>query len=463
VEGLRDESGVVAISGSSQAAQLVLLGLSALQHRGAHGAGIAASDGHLVRSIQGRGSVPDVFAARDLSVLRAVSALGQVWGRGERTNDAELDAQTSPSHPFIARFQDGQIAVAVSGRFANRTSLRKELKATGALFSTMSDGELLLHLLARSRQTTTVNRLVDALWKVEGAFNVVVLTEDRLIAVRDPRGFRPLWAAQIGTAVGVASEDTALRLAGATDLREIEPGEMLIVDENGPTVVRPLKRTPLTRCTLEVTTTASQEARAYGHSIYQRRVALGRRLASESPVDADLVLGVPGVSVPAALGFARGAALPFEAGISQAMWAPEAAQVLPGVDYRWQPVPSVVEGQRVVLVVSAIGDGRDIRKLVQLLRDHGALAVHIRAIHPAIVASCPYGTASPTVEEIVAPRGTDAATFADSLRADSVACLTREGLTAELGSCGHCLGCVGGNWPVLVEAAEDQLGLFDGG
>lgn len=463
MEGLRDESGVVAISGSLQAAQLVLNGLSVLQHRGARGAGIAASDGHLLRSIQGHGSVLEVFAGRDLGILRAVSALGQVWGRGERADEAELEAQTPSSHPFMARFRDGQIAVAVTGRFANSTSLRNELKASGALFSNTSDGELLLHLMARSTQTTTVNRLVDALWKIEGAFNVVVMTEDKLIAVRDPRGFRPLWAAQIGTAVGVASEDTALRLLGATDMREIGPGEMLIVDENGPTVVRPLKRQPLTRCTLEVTTTASQEARAFGLSIYKSRVALGRRLAAESPVDADLVLGVPGVSVPAALGFARGSALPFESGISQAMWAPDERGHLAGAGQQWYPVPDVVDGQRVVLVLSAIGDGRDARSLVQLLRDTGAVAVHVRAIHPAIVASCPYGTASPTSEEVIAPRGTDASTFADSLGADSVACLTREGLGAELGDSGHCMGCAGGSWPVVVEAAEDQLGLFDGG
>lgn len=462
MEGLRDESGVVAIAGSLQAAQLTVLGLRALQHRGARGAGIAASDGHLLRSVQGLGRVTDVFAGRDLAVLRAVAAVGQVWGRGERADEAELEAQTSANHPFMARFKDGQVAVAMNGRFANAASLRRELKALGALFSSTSDGELLLHLMARSAQTTTVNRLVDALWKVDGAFNVVLMTEDRLIAVRDPRGFRPLWAAQIGGAVGVATEDTALRLVGASDLRELEPGEMLIVDDTGPTIVRPLKRRPHAFCALEVSSTAAREASAFGHAVYRQRVEFGRKLAMESPVDADLVLGLPGSSVPAALGFARAASLPFEAGLHRAPWASPIVGAPSGeAELVWRPVPDVVEGKRVVLVLSVLGDGHDARRLVQLLRNTGALEVHLRVATPAVVASCPYGTASPTKEELVASQGTDAAALAEALGADSAACLTRDALQAILGESGHCMGCLGGAWPVPVESPEDQLGLFD--
>lgn len=462
MEGLRDESGVVAISGSLQAAQLAVLGLRALQHRGSRGAGIAASDGHLLRTVHGHGKVTDVFAGRDLAVLRATAALGQVWGRGERADHSELEAQTPANHPFMARSKDGQAAVAMSGRFANGLSLRRELQVGGTLFSSTSDGELLLHLMARSAQTTTVNRLVDALWKVEGAFSIVLMTEDRLIAVRDPRGFRPLWAGHIEGAIGVATEDTALRLMGASDLRELEPGEMLIVDEGGPTVVRPLKRQPQSRCVLETTTIAAREASAFGVPVYERRVELGRRLALESPVDADLVLGLPGSSVPSALGFARAASLPFEAGLHRTPWATALAGAPAGeAELIWRPVPAVVSGKRVVLVLSALADGQDARRLIQLLRNSGAMQVHVRAATPAIVSSCPFGTSTPTREELLAVQGTDAKSLASALGADTAAALTREGLATVLGEAGRCEGCLGGSWPVTAETEADQLGLFD--
>ncbi|MCO4747983.1 MAG: hypothetical protein KC912_24535 [Proteobacteria bacterium] len=465
MEGLRDETGIFAISGSLQAAQLTVLGLRGLQHRGARGAGIAASDGHMIRAVQGHGRAEDIFSGRDLSVLRAASALGQVWGGGERADEAEVEAQVVANYPFVGRWKDGQIAVAMVGRFANGVTLRRELTASGALFSTLSDGELLLHLMARSGQQTMVNRLVDALWKVEGAFSVVLMTEDLVVAVRDPRGFRSLWAGQIGSAVGVATEDTALRLVGASELRELQPGEMLILDASGPTVVRPLKRRAISRCTMEATALAAHEATVFGKPVYPLRVKLGERLAAEAPVRADVVLGLPGSSLPAALGFSRISGVPFHAGIERTPWSDPLAPVPSGdAELVWRTVPAVVKGKRVVLVLSTLGDGQDVRRIVQLLRSTGATEVHLRVTQPALVAKCPYGVSSPTREELIAGPGTSAEGLADVLSAESVLCLERDALRPLLGGSdgpGFCEGCLGGAWPVAVETLDDQLGLFD--
>lgn len=464
MEGLRDEAGIFAISGSEQAAQLTLLGLRGLQHRGSRGAGIAASDGHMLRAVQGRGKVQDVFAGRDLSVLRAASAVGQVWGRGERADDAEVEAQVATNSPFMGRWKDGQIALAMVGRFANGVSLRRELTLAGALFSTVSDGELLLHLMARSAQHTVVNRLVDALWKVEGAFGIVLMTEDRIVAVRDPRGFRPLWAGQIGTAIGIASEDSALRLVGASELRELRPGEMLIIDANGPTVVHPLKRREISGCTLELTAIAARESTVFGRPVYPLRFALGQRLATEGGARADVVLGLPGSSLPAALGFAQTSGIPFHAALERTAWSdPLASGPVGEPELIWRAVPSMVDGKRVVLVLATLGDGQDVRQIVQLLRNSGASEVHLRVAQPPLVASCPYGFSSPTREELIGGRGTPAPALAESLGSESIVCLSTEGLQEVLGADipRRCDGCLGGDWPVAVESAEDQLGLFD--
>ncbi|MBW1880572.1 MAG: amidophosphoribosyltransferase [Deltaproteobacteria bacterium] len=474
MEGFRDEGGLFGIAGHRLAAHLTYIGLHALQHRGQDGAGIVVSDGDLLRGIHGSGLVQEAFAGTLLQGLRGQSAIGQVVRSGRDTQHAAMAAQRLP---LLVRYRGGQLAVAMTGRFTNGSLLRQRLKDDGALFTTLADAEILLHLLATSRQKTLVNRLVDALWQVEGAFSIVLLSEDRMIAVRDPNGFRPLLRGRHEGATVVATEDGPIRFLGGEIRSEIEPGQMVIVDEHGESAVRPFPSRPRSACIQEYVEIAPADAHVFGQATYSLRVALGERLARERPsAGAEVVVSLPGAATPIGVGYARVAGLPAKEGLVRTPYTRrnyvEPPQELRdfGSRLRWTPVPVVVDQQVVVLVVASITTGEMVRKAVRLLRGAGAREVHLRVASPPVTGTCHYGVSSPTADELATSRHGGPVELSGWLGTESVGFLSVESLHAILGcrtdgTPQWCDGCFSGDYPVVPaeELEKDQLPLFEDG
>jgi amidophosphoribosyltransferase len=466
LKGLREECGVVGIYGHDEAAKLAYLGLHALQHRGQEGAGICTSDGQQLRAYRGRGLVGDVFNQDNLATLLGNTAIGHV--RYGTAGDSTL----RNVQPLVVRYRDGQVAIAHNGNLVNAPRLRSELEARGSIFGTSSDTEVILHLLATSGQVTFVNRLLDALLQVTGAYSLVLMTEDKMVAVRDPLGFRPLVLGRLGEAAVVASETCALDLLGATFEREIEPGEMLIWDRDGVTSLMPFPRQQRKACVFEHIYFARPNSEVFGRSVYDSRFDWGKRLSEIAPVEADLVIPVPDSGTPAALGYAFAAQLAFKQGLIRSHYVGrtfiEPNQQIRdfGVKLKLSPVRSVIEGQRLIVVDDSIVRGTTSRKIVRLLRESGAAEVHVRICSPPIVASCYYGVDTPTREELIAHR-LDIAETCTFIGADSLAYLPLETLRGDLGddASRFCDACFSGDYPVPPEppVADTQLGLFTPG
>lgn len=461
--GLREECGVVGIYGHDEAAKLSYLALHALQHRGQEGAGICTSDGQQLFAFRGRGLVGDVFSENELAALPGRSAIGHV--RYSTTGESSL----RNVQPLVVRYRDGQVAIAHNGNLVNAPRLRTELEARGSIFGTSADTEVILHLLATSVQATFVNRLLDALLHVTGAYSLVLLTEDKMVAVRDPLGFRPLVLGSLGDSWVVASETCALDLLGASFEREIQPGEMLIIDPDGLTSLTPFPRQTRKACVFEHIYFARPNSTVFGRSVYDSRFDWGRRLATVEPVEADVVIPVPDSGTPAALGYSFGAKLPFKQGLIRSHYVGrtfiEPSQQIRdfGVKLKLSPVRSVIEGQRLVVVDDSIVRGTTSKKIVRLLRESGAAEVHVRICSPPIVASCYYGVDTPTREELIAHR-LDVDETCAFIGADSLAYLPLESLRADLGdeASSFCDACFSGDYPVPPEplGPDSQLGLF---
>ncbi len=469
MEGFRDGSGLFAVAGHREAAHLTYLGLHALQHRGAGGCGLAVSDGHLLRHRSGVGLVQEAMGGGHLQGLTGVTAIGQVWGRDEPSARQDLDGLDAQRMVF-ARYHGGQAAGAVSGRFTNGTRLRRELKQAGAVLHTPSDAEVLLHMLARSSQRTFVNRLVDALWKIEGAYSLVVCADHRLVALRDPSGFRPLVLGRLGDAVLLSSEDTAIRFVGGEVRREVRPGELVVLDGLGVQSVEPFQKRASAACIHEFVSLARSDAEVFGQRVHAVRRALGTRLAREHPCpDAGVVVGLPDAGGAAAAGYAQEAQLPNEQGLERAPYTgrhyEEPATGLRdfGMKLTWRPVPSVVQGKVVCLVAPSLVTGRALRKAVRLIRDVGAVGIHVRVASPLVRSACYYGVSSPTVDELAHTNKPDAQELARWLDVRSVAALSAEGLLDVVATGSDlpvCDACFSGTHPLPPEEPDDQLPLF---
>ena len=467
MEGFRDETGLCGIAGHRHAAQQLYLGLHALQHRGREGAAMVASDGNLLQHRRGTGLVQEVFTGPILQELRGNLAIGQVHGAGYGQRPTQVQDRL-----VFARYALGQIAVAVGGRFSNGARLKKELKERGAVFYTASEAEVLLHLIARSAQRTMVNKVVDALWKIEGSFSVLVATEDRLLGVRDPRGFRPLIQGRLGNATILSSEDSAIRFMGGTVIREVPPGEMVIVDASAARRVSPFPKQARTSCVHEFVGLASADSDVFGLSTYSLRVAMGERLAREQTCPADVVIAIPPAGVPQALGYAKVLQKPFREGLLRAPYSgrqylePAGGVEQFGTRVLLRAVPAVVYEKRVAVVTSSLVTGRGIAKAVQLVREAGAIEVHLRIAAPPVLNSCPYGVGCPTPEELIYPTNTSLGELARQLGVDSIGFLSLDGLHAIVGrrvdgATTHCDACFSGNYPLPPEEPEDQLPLFE--
>jgi amidophosphoribosyltransferase len=459
-----DRCGLFGILGHPEAAHLTYLGLYALQHRGQESAGIVCSDGDGLRCEKGMGLVNDVFTEERLASLRGDRAMGHV-----RYSTAG-DTVATNAQPILIECHRGPIALGHNGNLVNAAILRHELEAAGSIFQSTSDTEVILHLYARSHRERLEDAISASLTKVMGAFSVLFLTPDALVAARDPWGFRPLVIGQLNGAPIVCSETCALDLIGAKYIRDVEPGELVIAERTGIRSFRPFPPEPPSQCIFEHVYFARPDSLVFGRNVLESRLALGRQLARESPAAADIVVPVPDSGMGAALGYSQQSGIPFQWGlirnhyVGRTFIEPRQSIRSFGVKIKLNPVASVLDGQRVVLIDDSIVRGTTSRKIVRMVRDAGAREVHMRISSPPTTGPCYYGIDTPLKSELIASRHS-----LDEIRqhveADSLAYLSHEGLLRAVGDAEgrrHCTACFSGRYPVaVVQPDESQLRLFE--
>ena len=459
-----DECGVFGVFGHPEAANLTYLGLYALQHRGQESAGIVSSSGGDLNMHRAMGEVEEIFQPRVLAKLAGASAIGHT--RYSTAGDkALLNAQ-----PILVDCSKGKIAVAHNGNLTNAGEWRRKLEHRGSIFQANSDTEVIVHLIARSLARNFSGALGDALNQLEGAYSLLVLTPDELYAVRDPRGFRPLVLGKIeseenGDTWLVASETCAFDLLNAQYVREVEPGEMLRISRSGMESIQFSPPKPHQFCIFEHVYFSRPDSIIFGRSVNESREMLGRLLAREHPVEADMVVPVPDSGVPAAIGFALESKIPFRMGlirnhyIGRTFIEPSQAIRNFGVKLKLNPVRELIAGKRVVLVDDSIVRGTTSRKLVRMVREAGAKEVHMRISCPPTISPCYYGVDTPTREELIAFAKTpeDICQF---LGADSLGYLSLPGLRQSVNDTegDFCTSCYTGVYPtdlVQLEVRED--------
>lgn len=465
----REECGVVGIFGDSEASRLSYLALHALQHRGQEGAGIVAVHEGVLQSITGVGLVSEVFNQSKLDKLPGDLAIGHV--RYSTAGSSML----KNVQPFVAGYRYGSVGVAHNGNLVNYHSLRAELEEQGSIFNTSSDTEVVLHLIAISKARPFFLRIVEACERLKGAYSMVFLTEDKLVAVRDPFGFRPLvMGRRSNGAVVFASETCALDLIEATYEREVYPGEVLVVDKDGVQSLCLMTRPEPKSCIFEHIYFALPNSIVFGRSVYESRYKFGEILATESPVDCDVVIAVPDSGVVAALGYAAKAGVPFQQGLIRSHYVGrtfiEPSQRIRdfGVKLKLSPVKAVLEGKRVVVVDDSIVRGTTSSKIVRLLKEAGAKEVHMRIASPPFISSCYYGVDTPSSKELISNRmGVEE--VREHIGSDSLAFLPIDRLKKLLGddSPNFCYACFSGNYPVPPmgkvngDFVDDGLGEID--
>jgi amidophosphoribosyltransferase len=463
MDKFKDECGVFGIFGHPEAASLTSLGLYALQHRGQESAGIASADGERMRVARGMGQVADAFKEETIEKLSGHLAIGHT--RYSTAGDSTIEN----AQPFLIECAHGQIAVAHNGNLVNARELRDDLVRAGSIFQTTSDTEVVLHLYARSRAPSVEEALVESIAQVSGAFSMVLLTKNRLIAARDPHGFRPLALGRLGDAWIVCSETCALDLISATYVRDIEPGELLIISDGGLRSIKPYPRSQLAHCVFEHVYFARPDSYVFGRSVNEVRTSLGRILAAESPADADVVVPIPDSGVCAAIGFAEKAELPLQFGlirnhyVGRTFIQPQQSIRDFSVKVKLNPVRSILEGRRVVLVDDSIVRGTTSRKIVRLVKAAGAREVHVRISCPPTVSPCFYGVDTPSRKDLIGATHT-IEEIRGYIEADSLAYLSINGLREAVGERkdSYCTSCYTGVYPVSFpqdEQAYLQLAL----
>ncbi len=465
----REECAVMGVYGHPEAANMVYLGLYALQHRGQESSGIVSSDGKNLISHRQMGLVADVFKEDVIKRLEGSSAIGH--NRYSTTGQSHL----KNAQPFVVEYSQGPIAISHNGNLVNGTLLREELEQAGSIFQSTSDTEVIIHLIATSKESSLMGRIIEALARARGAYSLLFLTLDRMIAARDPMGFRPLVLGrfQSGPSAGacvVASETCALDLIEASYWRDVEPGEIVVIGPDGVESLKPFPPAPHAKCIFEYIYFARPDSNLFGHNVYQVRKALGRQLARENGIPADLVTPVPDSGVPAAIGYAEESGIPLDFGLIRNHYVGrtfiEPAQSIRhfGVKIKLNAQRAVLEGKRVVVVDDSIVRGTTSRKIIRMLRDAGAKEVHMRISSPPTVGPCYYGIDTPTRTELIAANGSVEETRR-FIEADTLAYLSRDGMYTYFDgkSQGFCDACFTGNYPVHFddEGHTKQLHLFD--
>lgn len=457
---LHEECGVFAIYGHPEAANLVYLGLYALQHRGQESAGAASSDGRKIHSVRRMGHVADIFTPDVLNQLPGTLAIGHT--RYSTAGETTL----RNAQPLSVACNKGHLAVAHNGNLTNAIELRRDLESDGSIFQSTSDTEVILHLVARSRERTLSGALRDALLQIEGAFSLVFLAEDRIIVARDPHGFRPLAMGKLelpdGTSVTVfASETCAFDLINATYVGDVEPGEMVIVGPEG--ITREHYTTPgvTAHCSFEHVYFSRPDSIVFGKAVAESRERMGRLLACEQPVEADFVVPVPDSGVSAAIGYAAESGIPYRQALIRNHYVGrtfiEPSQAIRdfGVKLKLNPVRHLLEGKRIVLVDDSIVRGTTSRKIVRMVRNAGAREVHLRISCPPTISPCYYGVDTPSQDELIAANNT-VEQIRKFVEADSLAYLSHDALRDSIQDTDRkfCYACYTGKYPTLVQIGE---------
>jgi amidophosphoribosyltransferase len=457
-----EECGVFGVYGHPDAANLTYLGLYALQHRGQESAGIVATDGKLLTCQRDMGLVADIFTEERIKRLPGHAAIGH--NRYSTTGDSiSINIQ-----PILVNFAMGGLAVAHNGNLVNAGLLKAELEAYGSIFQSTMDSEVIIHLIAQSRLANLHERIVDALQHLQGSYSLLLLAEDELIGVRDPRGFRPLVLGKVGDAYVLASESCALDLIEATYLREIEPGEMVVINSKGIVSSFPFKPAPPSHCIFEFIYFARPDSVVFGQNVYSIRKEFGRQLARETGIAADVVIPVPDSGVPAALGYAEEAGIPFGLGlirnhyVGRTFIEPRQSIRHFGVKIKLNPVRDVLKGKRVVVVDDSIVRGTTSKKIIKMIRNAGASEIHMRISSPPTTHPCYYGIDTPTRQELIASSHS-IEEIRKYITADTLGYIGLDGIRKVVDRpMNYCAACFCGEYPVPFPGEKMlQLGLFD--
>lgn len=458
----RDECGVFGVYGSSRAAEIVYLGLFALQHRGEESAGIATSHEHTVRVHKGMGLVGDVFNEKNLTLLDGASAIGHV--RYSTTGESSL----KNAQPFLVNYSRGQVALAHNGNLVNAIELRKELETCGSIFQSTMDSEIFVHLMAKPSYETHIDGIIGAVKRVKGAYSLVVLTEDSLIGLRDPHGFRPLSIGKIGDTYVLSSETCAFDLVGAEFVRDVAPGEIVEVSDSGLRSYFPFKSEAIQEscCIFEHIYFSRPDSIVYGENVGSVRERLGMQLAMEAPANADLVIAVPDSGNFAALGYSKASSIPFGFGFTRNHYIGRTF-ISPTVDKRdfkvkikLNPVTDFIKNKRLVVIDDSIVRGNTSKSRVKVLRRAGAKEVHLRISCPPHKWPCFYGIDFPEKDELIA-NTMSFDQIRDHLEVDSLGYLSHEGMLACFRNKNnhYCTACFSGSYPVDFEKAFKKSSL----
>jgi amidophosphoribosyltransferase len=458
-----EKCAVVGVFNHSSASKMAYFSLFSMQHRGQEAAGISSSDGKKMHTIKDRGLVTQVFDDQKISTLCGDIAIGHTR-YSTAGDDSILDAQ-----PVYARYDLGEMAIVHNGNFTNAQTVRQRLINRGAIFQTHMDTENLIHLIAKSDKKALLDRIIDGVGKVEGAYSLIFSNKDQMFAVRDPHGFRPLSLGRISNSEGedgyiVASETCAFDLVGAKFIRDVKPGELLIFEKGkAPRSMQLFEPTPH-HCIFEYVYFSRPDSTVFGKNVYKLRKEMGRTLAKESPVEADMVIPVPDGGVPAALGYAEESGIPFNMAIMRNHYVGrtfiEPTQEIRDlkVKMKLSPMSEVISGKRVIVIDDSIVRGTTSRQIVRMLKEAGAKEVHMRVSSPPTTHPCYYGVDTPEQDKLIASKY-DTPQIANYIEADSLAYLSRDGLLDSVGrDLSYCTTCFDGEFIIPL---ENQVKIVD--
>ena len=454
--------GIIGISNHPEASNLAYLGLYSMQHRGQESAGIIATNGKQYAIHKGMGLVADVFSEENIAQLPGTQAIGHV-----RYSTAGSSSMQN-AQPFMINFSLGTLAIAHNGNLVNAEEIKRKLVNNGSIFQSSMDSEVIMHLIACSRESELIGRIADSLKQVKGAYSLLFMNEHQLIAARDPRAVRPLVLGKLKDSYIIASETCAFDLLEAEFIREIEPGEILAISKKGIKSYFPFPAKKMAHCIFEYIYFARPDSIMFGETVYDVRIRLGRQLAREHPVEADMVIPIPDSGTPAALGYAKETGIPWELGlirnhyVGRTFIEPQSSIRHFGVKIKLNAIKSVIKDKRVVVIDDSIVRGTTSRKIIKMIRAAGAREVHVRISSPPTDFPCYYGIDTPSRNELIASSHT-VEDIRKYITADSLGYISSNGLKQAIG--GHdcfCDACFTGNYPITFPAIEqaNQPALF---
>ncbi len=444
---LNEKCAVVGIFNHPEASKLAYFSLHSLQHRGQEACGISSADGNKVHTIKDRGLVSQVFNDQKLTTLKGSSAIGHNR-YSTAGDDSILDAQ-----PVFARYDLGEMAIVHNGNLTNAQEVRDGLIKKGAIFQTFMDTENLIHLIAKSEEQKLLDRIIDAVKKIQGAYSLVFLSRTKMFAMRDPHGLRPLSLGKVGDAYIVASETCAFDLIGAEYIRDVEPGELLVFEKGQePKSIKVFESTPK-HCIFEYVYFARPDSEVFGKNVYQMRKNMGRELAKIEPIEADMVIPVPDGGVPAALGYSQESGIPYEMGIMRNHYIGrtfiEPTQEMRDlkVKMKLSPITSLIKGKKLIVIDDSIVRGTTSKRIVRMLKEAGAAEVHMRISSPPTTDPCYYGIDTPDKENLIAANMSNAE-MCKFMGADSLAYLSHDALLQSVQSENdeYCTACFTGKY-----------------